>query len=735
MENKQIIASNSSKSPGVVDDKNEMQMVLAKMMEEKHTYTYKKLVVPMSMRSIYWKFFGFPATDDGDILTKVKIVCILCKTQIAYNRNTSNLRMHLQNKHAQELMDLEATNPPRRQTLSQETKERRAQKRMLKAGLTNTQHIYTTTADGTVQIDGDIQFVTDPNISLSNMEEDIGMSQPLRVMIKGGTGMGNSGQNVAFLMPEENQIQQSGIDGKTVSDAIAEFIIMDLQLPEVVEGRGFQRLIATLRSPCEIPSKNKLEDEIIPKVYDTFRESVATNLSCVSGEFGLVIEEWRSFSGESFATVSIYYQNMGEPSLECKVLTTLHIPVEWGETQWGTAVDSLLLDWDLRVDRVTAVVVGTSRAELLAALSTRGLALVPCLLHTLQVCAQACFENTEVATILTKCRTAIGAIVSHPAACAALLMQEQILELEENAMVMDYPPVWTSTYQMLEQMVLRRNIIASLLDGMEGIDPEIVSLSNEQWKIVEDLVTVLEPFKVTIMTLSEEKMPLISLLKPLLWQLVSSHLKVKDSDSETARSFKESLSDMLCDRYADPSVTLLLQTATTLDPRFKQLPYATEEDKNMVAGPIKEMLTKLIEEEGGEQSTKIEDEPSSKKNRLSGMELLLGGLCATKTGMPAEEKADLELVQYQSEATAPLDYCPLQWWAKITAKCPNLGRLARRYNCVPACCAPPARIPADMQVLYDTRRAALPPHLADKLLFLHSNHNENEDKIEADIQK
>lgn len=62
------------------------------LMEEKHVYTYKKLVVPMSMRSIYWKYFGFPATDDGSILTKVKIVCILCKTQIAYNRNTSNLR-------------------------------------------------------------------------------------------------------------------------------------------------------------------------------------------------------------------------------------------------------------------------------------------------------------------------------------------------------------------------------------------------------------------------------------------------------------------------------------------------------------------------------------------------------------------------------------------------------------------------------------------------------------------
>lgn len=134
-------------------------------------------------------------------------------------------------------------------------------------------------------------------------------------------------------------------------------------------------------------------------------------------------------------------------------------------------------------------------------------------------------------------------------------------------MLMDYPPIWTSTYNMLEQMVLRRNIVTSILESMEGIDQEVVDLTNDQWKIVEDLVNVLEPFKVTIMTLSEEKIPLISLLKPLLWQLVSSHLKIKESDSEKAKAFKESLSDMLCDRYADYNVTLLLQIATTLDPR------------------------------------------------------------------------------------------------------------------------------------------------------------------------
>lgn len=143
-----------------------------------------------------------------------------------------------------------------------------------------------------------------------------------------------------------------------------------------------------------------------------------------------------------------------------------------------------------------------------------------------------------------------------------------LLQLEVNAMLLDYPIVWMSTYNMLEQMLMRRNIVTAILENMEGIDQEMFEITNEQWKIIEDIVGVLEPLKVTIMTLSEEKMPLISLLKPLLWQLVSSHLKVKESDSDTAKSFKESLSNMLCEQYNDYNVKLLLQIATTLDPRY-----------------------------------------------------------------------------------------------------------------------------------------------------------------------
>lgn len=91
--------------------------------------------------------------------------------------------------------------------------------------------------------------------------------------------------------------------------------------------------------------------------------------------------------------------------------------------------------------------------------------------------------------------------------------------------------------------------------------------------------------------------------------------------------------------------------------------------------------------------------------------------------MPSKERADLEIVQYQSEATAPLDQCPLAWWHKAEAKCPNLARLAAQYNCIPATATPPARIPLESQISFDMKRANLSPEILDQLLFLNSNHN------------
>lgn len=700
---------------------SKMQMLLSKMMEEKHTFTYKKLVVPMSMRSIYWKCYGFPASEEGDILTRVKIVCLLCKTVIAYNRNTSNLRMHLQNKHPHELMELESSAPLRKPSM--DPKERRALKKSLKN--TNT-HMYSTNADGTVEVDGDVQFVTDPNVSIANISDFDSSQQNVRVVFK-GENSSSSNQNVAILLPEDHggdQAHAMALDEKTLTDVIAEFVIIDFQLPDIVEGRGFQRLVATLRSPCEIPSKSKLVEEVIPKIYETFKESLQENLQLVTSEVALSVEEWDSSSGETYLTFAVHFIQ-GDDILNYKVLSTLHYSPTSEPSYWSQIIDNLLDEWSIKTEKVKAVIYSTNKEEIITVLSLKGFTLIPCLVHTLQnICTKCVFHHPDVTEVLNKCRTLLALVYRHNNALTALRIQEHLLQLEESPLNADYPKVWISTYAMLEQFHARRTVFNAVLENIEpsAYDRELLLFTENEWALIEDVVTVLEPFKVTTMTLSEEKAPLISLLKPLIWQLVSSHLKVRESDSVVAQHFKTSLSESLTHRYSEDSVNMVLQIATTLDPRFKNLPNSVEEAKNIMDGPIKSMLKQLIDENPDSNRAEQEGGTPVKKNRLSGMEFLLGDICGSTSGMSSKERSDLEIIQYQSEPTAPLDHCPLAWWQKAAAKCPHLARLAAQYNCIPATVIPPVRIPLEYQVMYDMKRSTLGPEVMDRLIFLNANY-------------
>lgn len=72
---------------------------------------FSQLIRPNTMRSTYWKYFGFPADDQGRILTRKKIICACCNAAIAYNKNTTNLKAHLQAKHPEMILNIKPPAP------------------------------------------------------------------------------------------------------------------------------------------------------------------------------------------------------------------------------------------------------------------------------------------------------------------------------------------------------------------------------------------------------------------------------------------------------------------------------------------------------------------------------------------------------------------------------------------------------------------------------------------------
>ena len=57
---------------------------------------------PSNLKSPVWKYFGFWSVDGKNAEHRDKVVCKLCKLQLAYHSTTSNMRAHLENVHPNE---------------------------------------------------------------------------------------------------------------------------------------------------------------------------------------------------------------------------------------------------------------------------------------------------------------------------------------------------------------------------------------------------------------------------------------------------------------------------------------------------------------------------------------------------------------------------------------------------------------------------------------------------------
>ena len=54
---------------------------------------------PSNLKSSVWKYLRFWSVDDKNAEPRDKVVCKLCKLQLAYHFTTSNMRAHLKNVH------------------------------------------------------------------------------------------------------------------------------------------------------------------------------------------------------------------------------------------------------------------------------------------------------------------------------------------------------------------------------------------------------------------------------------------------------------------------------------------------------------------------------------------------------------------------------------------------------------------------------------------------------------
>ena len=164
-----------------------------------------------------------------------------------------------------------------------------------------------------------------------------------------------------------------------------------------------------------------------------------------------------------------------------------------------------------------------------------------------------------------------------------------------------------------------------------------LELGCAEWRLLEDVAEVLEPYKDVTTYLSSESYPTISVLGPL-YVAIQDMLTPTNDDSAAVERFKRLLAVDMGTRYQDQAVSLCLNKASFLDPRFKTLAHLSQNQQEEVIKSIADelliyissreeheedvMVTKLTEiSETEEDAT---EGALCKKPKLTLLEKLLG---------------------------------------------------------------------------------------------------------------
>ncbi|CAM4579173.1 unnamed protein product [Leuciscus chuanchicus] len=282
-------------------------------------------------------------------------------------------------------------------------------------------------------------------------------------------------------------------------------------------------------------------------------------------------------------------------------------------------------------------------------------------------------------------------------------------------------------------------ICAALLSGeVRKTEKEVCTLSEADITSAEEIVNALKPMKVATLVMSEESSPTISVVAPLHAQLIHD-LQESSSDSTMTKEIKSAICLDFSKRYLDDEQKEILYMASAIDPRFKALPFLSEDKRQ-------DIYVRVIAEAARSQQREtdadivplpnVEDIPvqedisagPSKRPRDSFTLADLLGQTYGGAVRPSHKKknthdqAEEEMTRYKEAAPMPLAGAnPLDWWKQHQSEYPLLSHLAKRYLCIPGTSVSSERVFSTAGDIITTQRSALSPEHVDEILFLNKN--------------
>ena len=246
----------------------------------------------------------------------------------------------------------------------------------------------------------------------------------------------------------------------------------------------------------------------------------------------------------------------------------------------------------------------------------------------------------------------------------------------------------------------------------------------------------------------EEKTPTVSVVGPMAAKLKDVFASSPD-DSKLIKACKEEMSKDWLKRYQATETRQLLDLASFLDPRFKNLTHCTTAEKEAAHDKAALKAAELRDkseidvppqiqqddvpplpsqkEENVAETKPNPDNNDSKKRRVNAMDAFFGDIYITQVEQGSAEpkssfaKAKEEVTKYKEQPPIAMGSDPLLWWKESEPQFPILGKLAKHILCIPSTSVPSERVFSTAGDIVTAARSRIKWRHVDKMIFLKKN--------------
>lgn len=377
-------------------------------------------------------------------------------------------------------------------------------------------------------------------------------------------------------VPELNSDVQelSQPDPVALNHGLARYIANGLHPFSLVEEPAFLEFMRCCAPQWCVPSKSYFARGAVPALATMIRERVRKGLKASIGKtVHLGAETWQGPNMSDLVSISAFWVKCEEPDMSlarCKAILEV---INLGETcsleNISQALRAAVQDWLLPLELEVGSVVSERCPSMESASRNKEPRHVTCMAHCLDSEVEHTLFNfhNQLGEALEVARAACIHVCSSEAAKARFKAIQSHHNLRQRPLVPDSPADWKSTLRMVKLLCEQKLAVNEYLKESRGL-----SISPEQWLVLRDTASVLQPVEEVIRLLSTNTASLGQVLPLLCFAEKMLQATMDRSEVGTPAHWLSShlMSKLATNSHVNAAkADLAYWTASFLDPRFR----------------------------------------------------------------------------------------------------------------------------------------------------------------------